>query len=65
MKQSILEDMTIAVNTVGIRTTHRSVSEVKERRRTSCQSCVRNKGKLVVAHRQKRRRRAPLKFYSC
>ena len=54
------EDMTIAVNTVG--TAHRSVSEVKERRRTCCQSCVRNKGKLVVAKNQKRRLRALLKF---
>ena len=57
------EDMTIAVNTV--RTAHRSVSEVKERRRTSCRICVRNKGKLAVAHRQKRRLRALLKFLSC
>lgn len=36
----------------------------KERRRMSCQSSVRNKGKLAVALRQKCRLRARTKFWS-
>ena len=36
----------------------------KEQRRTSCQSSLRNKGKLVVAHNQNSHQRALIKFWS-
>ena len=65
MKQSVWEEMTIAVNAVG--TAHRSVAEVKEKwtnLRMSCQSSVRNKGKLAVALRQKCHLRARTKFWT-
>lgn len=61
--------MAIAVNAVG--TAHRTVAEVKEKwtnlkeqQNMSFQSSVRNKGELVVAHRQKCHPKAPTKFWN-
>ena len=70
MKQSVWEEMTIAVNAVG--TAHRSVSEVKEKW-TNLQRTAKNElskfrkeqRQTSNGHRQKRRLRALITFWSC